>query len=125
MPVAGTAIAGVLVLGGLGFGGGYAVAGMGGDDGGGGAKPAPKTGAPVLPSVPEPSSAPKVTVLGSAPALPAPRRRPKQPDDNPGPTGTPGPAPTAAPTSAPTAAPTSAPTSAPPTPAPPDDIIVG
>ena len=35
MPIAGAAIAGVLVLGGLGLGGGYAVAAMGGDDDGG------------------------------------------------------------------------------------------
>ena len=123
MPVAGAAIAGVLVLGGLGFGGGYAVASMGGDDSGGGTKPAPKTGDPVLPSVPEPSSKPKVTVLGSATALPAPRRQPKPSSNKAGPTATPGPNPTPAPTAAPTAAPTTAPTAAPTQ--PPDDIIVG
>jgi hypothetical protein len=125
MPVTGAAIAGVLVLGGLGFGGGYAIATMGGDDDGG-AKPAAKTGDPVLPAVPASSSKPKVVVLGSAPALPAPRRQRKNQPDRGGPTSTPGPEPTAAPTSAPTAAPTSAPTSA-PTPAPPDpdDIIEG
>jgi hypothetical protein len=120
MRVTGAAIAGVLVLGGLGFGAGYAIAGMGDDDGGG-SKPVTTTGDAALPSVPSPSSPTKVVVLGSAQALPAPKRRAQPDKKEPGPVSTPAPGPTAAPTSAPTAAPTSAPTSAPtaaPTPAP-------
>jgi hypothetical protein len=129
MPVGGAAIAGVLVLGGLGFGGGYAVAAMGGDDDGG-PKPAAKSGDPALPAVEAPASKPKIVVVGSAPALPAPKRASRTKKSSRTSSPGPGPEPTAAPTSAPTAAPTSAPTSAPPppsTPAPPDpdDIIEG
>jgi hypothetical protein len=127
MPLTGAAIAGVLVLGGVGFGGGYALASMGGDEGGT-KQPSGTSREASLPPVPSPTSKPKVVVLGSAAALPAPKRqkrRSSRPD--PGPSSTPGPEPTAAPTSAPTAAPTSAPTSAPPQPTPPpnDDIIEG
>lgn len=120
MRVTGAAIAGVLVLGGLGFGAGYAIAGMG-DDGGSGSKPVKTTGDAALPAVPQPSSQTKVVVLGTAPALPAAKRQARPNKKESGPVSTPRPQPTAAPTSAPTAAPTSAPTSAPtaaPTPAP-------
>lgn len=120
MRVTGAAIAGVLVLGGLGFGAGYAIAGMGGDDDSG-SKPVKTTGDAALPAVPAASSQTKVVVLGSAPTLPAAKRRAQPRKKDPGPVSTPRPGPTAAPTSAPTAAPTSAPTSAPtaaPTPAP-------
>lgn len=121
MPLTGAAIAGVVVIGGLGFGGGYAVAGMGGDDGGA-AKPPAKHGDIALPPVATPASPPKIVVLGSVPALPAPPR-PKH-RSRPSPSRTPGPSVTAAPSA--TVAPTPAPTSGPkPTPTSSPDIIEG
>jgi len=131
MPIAGKAIAAIVVMAALGFGAGYAVASSGDDPEP--ATPVKASGAE-LPAVPATGAKPRVTALGAAAALPKARarvrvrvrraRRAPAASETPAPSG---PSATAepAPTSAPTAAPVQPPPSRPVPTAPPDDIIEG
>jgi len=132
MPVAPAAVAGVVALGALGFGGGYAIAAAGGDD-----KRAPRqaSGA-ALPSVPGSESSPRIAVLGDAVTLPALQRKKRSGRSRDTGAAAPTPKPEAPNSSTPTprtqppvyrppSSPPSKPPSKPPSNPPPDDIIEG
>jgi hypothetical protein len=120
-----SALAAIVVLAGVGFGGGYAVARAGGDD----PVKTPRPAAPgaSLPDIPKAGKAPRIRILGEAAALPASRaRKPTRPKPDSGPP--PDPTPDSSP-EPPTSTPRPGPTTQPPRPTPappdPDDIIEG